>query len=120
MPDWFAQQLQAGSERDGFKEPVGPHPEQIRLLAYTALAAGCRGLAFSSDRFLADSHQGRDRLLACALLNLEFEMLEPMLAGADAEPEWVATSSPDVKAAVIRSPLGVLVVPIWQGAFSQY
>jgi hypothetical protein len=47
-------------------------------------------------------------------------MLEPLIAGADALPELMDTSSPDVKAAVIRSPLGVLVLPMWQGRFSQY
>ena len=36
-------------------EPIGPQPEQIRLLTYLGLAAGCRGLAFSSDRFLEDN-----------------------------------------------------------------
>ncbi len=73
----------------------------------------------SSDRFLADSHTGRDRLLACALANLELEMLEPLLAAAKGAPEWVDTSSPDVKAAVIHSPLGELVLPVWEGPFSQ-
>jgi hypothetical protein len=102
----------------GFTEPVGPQPEQIRLLTYTALAAGCRGLAFYSDRFLADSHQGRDRLLSCALLNQEMEMLEPLLADASTT-EWIDTSVPDIKAAVIRCAHGVLVLPMWQGTFAQ-
>src|SRR5438093_6532682 len=120
MPDWFAQQLQAGSERDGFKEPVGPHPEQIRLLAYTALAAGYRGLAFWSDRFLADSHQGKDRLLAMALLNQELTLLEGLLVNATQEPDWIGTSRGEVKAAVFRSAAGVLVLPIWIGPGSQF
>src|SRR5205807_413102 len=65
LTEWFAQILHQQSASAGFTEPVGPQPEQIRLLTYTALASGCRGLAFYSDRFLADSHQGRDRLLTC-------------------------------------------------------
>ena len=36
----------------GFQEPVGPLPEQIRLLTYTALGSGCKGLGSWSDRFL--------------------------------------------------------------------
>jgi hypothetical protein len=120
MPEALAQALYNRSADGSFDEPVGPQAEHIQLLTYTALAAGCRGLVFSSDRFLADSHQGRDRLLTCALLNLELEMLEPLIAGSDALPEWLDTSSPDVKAAVIRSPQGVLVLPMWQGPFSQY
>ena len=66
VPDWTSELLYHQDPRAEFKEPIGPQPEQIRLLAYTALASGCRGLAYGSDRFLADSHQGRDRLLCCA------------------------------------------------------
>ena len=40
-----------------------------------------------SDRFLADSHQGTDRLLELALLNQELRMLEPLLLDVDAELE---------------------------------
>jgi hypothetical protein len=120
LPDSISQTLYERPAAGSFNEPVGPQAEHVQLLSYTALAAGCRGLVYSSDRFLADSHSGRDRLLACALTNLELEMLEPLLAGADDLPEWADTSSDDVKAAVIRSPLGVLVVPIWQGVFTQF
>ena len=78
LPDWFM--TTAYEKTTGrFTEPIGPHPEQIRLLAYTAVGAGYRGLGYWSDRFLADSHMGRDRLLALALLNQEFRMLEPLL-----------------------------------------
>ena len=71
LPDWYTslvydRKSDAGGKAmtDGdYKDPIGPQPEQIRLLTYTALAAGCQGLGFWSDRFLADSHQGRDRLL---------------------------------------------------------
>src|SRR5207248_377087 len=45
-----------------FDLPLGPQPEQLRLLTYISIAAGCRGLGFWSDRFLANSHYGRDRL----------------------------------------------------------
>jgi hypothetical protein len=121
LPEWFSQILYEHSASTPFAEPVGPQPEQIRLLTYTALATGCRGLAFYSDRFLADSHQGRDRLLACALLNHEMEMLEPLLVSVKDPPEWIETSAPEVKAAVLRCPgQGVLVLPMWQGDFSQF
>ena len=66
LPDWYAELLYNQSAQAEFREPVGPQAEQIRLLAYTALSAGCRGLGYWSDRFLADSHQGRDRLLSSA------------------------------------------------------
>ena len=45
------------------------HARRTAYAAYTALGCGYRGLAFGSDRSLADSHTGRDRLLGFALLN---------------------------------------------------
>jgi hypothetical protein len=118
LPDWYTNLVYDRPSASGFNEPIGPQPEQIRLLTYTALAAGCRGLGFWSDRFLADSHQGRDRLLELALLNMELQMLEPMLNASDA-PSWIDTSERFVKAAVFRSDRGILVVPIWVGASAQ-
>ncbi|MBI3410293.1 MAG: hypothetical protein HY040_18295 [Planctomycetes bacterium] len=120
MPEWYTQILYEQNSLGTFKEPVGPQAEQIRLLAYTALAAGSRGLAFWSDRFLADSHQGRDRLLCCALLNQEIDMLEPLLLAADAPPQWIDTSVPDVKAAVFHTSKGILVLPMWIGRGAQF
>jgi hypothetical protein len=118
LPDWFmttAYQRTTGR----FTEPIGPQPEQIRLLAYTAVGAGYRGLGYWSDRFLADSHMGRDRLLTLALLNQEFRMLEPLLIAAK-DPQWIETSHPFVMAAVMRTDKAVLVLPIWMGPGSQF
>ena len=55
------------------------NPNFSGLLTYTALAAGYHGVAYWSDRFLADSTNGRERLLTLALLNLEMRLLEPFL-----------------------------------------
>jgi hypothetical protein len=120
LPDWYAGLVLGRDTVRGFDEPVGPQPEQLRLLTYTAVAAGCRGIGFWSDRFLADSHQGRDRLLTLALINQELDMLEPLLTTALANPAWIDTSDPEVKAAVLRSPRGVLVLPIWVGKGAQF
>lgn len=120
LPDWHADLLYNQAAQAEFKDPVGPQPEHIRLLTYTALASGCRGLAYSSDRFLADSHQGRDRLLSCALLNQEMDMLRDLLVTIEDPPQWIDTSVRDIKAAVMRCNQGVLVIPIWQGKFSQF
>jgi hypothetical protein len=117
LPDWF---LPLATEGQAPGSPLGPQPEQIRLLAYTALGCGYRGLGFWSDRFLADSHTGRDRLLALALLNQELQMLEPILVKATKEPTWIPTSRSEVLAAVIRIPGAVLVLPVWMGVGSQY
>lgn len=120
MPDWFTNLLYDRASSATFQEPIGPQPEQVRLLTYTALAAGSRGLGFWSDRFLADSHHGRDRLLCCALLNQELDMLEPFLVSSDEAPFWIDTSVADVKAAVLRTAKGILVLPIWQGKGAQF
>lgn len=120
LPDWHSELLYNQSAQTEFKDPVGPQPEQIRLLAYTALSSGCRGLAYWSDRFLADSHQGRDRLLCCALLNQEMDMIKDLLVTVEDPPQWIDTSVKDIKAAVMRCNQGVLVMPIWQGKFSQF
>jgi hypothetical protein len=126
LPDWF---MNVAYERTSgrFSEPIGPQPEQIRLLTYTAIGAGYRGLGFWSDRFLADSHMGRDRLLALALLNQELRMLEPLLVSAKGEPQWIQAEPvsigqmpPPVMAAVLRADKAVLLLPIWMGPGSQY
>jgi hypothetical protein len=119
-PDWYTTLVYDRSSKDSFDEPIGPQPEQIRLLTYTALGAGCRGLGFWSDRFLADNHQGRDRLLGVALLNQEIEMIEPLLVAADGPGQWIETGNPEVRAAVMRSPKSVLVLATWMGGLAQF
>jgi hypothetical protein len=119
LPDWYTTLVYDQPGSASFNEPIGPQPEQIRLLTYVALSAGCRGIAFWSDRFLADSHQGRDRLLCLALLNQELRMLEPLLVAME-PPIWIDTSIQDVKAAVLRTEKGVLVLPIWLGKGAQF
>ena len=63
-----------------FADPIGPHPEQVRLLAY--IAPGVPGAAGSGSGPTGSSptrHHGRDRLQGMALLNAEIDMLEPVL-----------------------------------------
>lgn len=124
MPDWYVALLTGRNEVDRFEDPIGPQPEQVRLLTYLSVAVGCRGLGFWSDRFLSESHHGRDRLLGLALLNAELDMLTPLLNGTRVaegpKVEWVPTTNPDVQAAVLRRKEGVLVIPIWMGSGSQY
>jgi len=119
LPDWYVRTAYHQDPAMAFQEPVGPHPEQIRLLTYIALGSGMRGLGYWSDKFLADSHSGRDRLLALALLNLEISLLEPLLVSAE-EPRWIDTSVPDVKAAVMRCDKHLLVLPVWLGNNTQF
>ncbi|MBY0229336.1 MAG: hypothetical protein K2W96_08670, partial [Gemmataceae bacterium] len=90
-PEWMMRLCHPEAGKAALKEPTGPTPEQVRLLAYASIAAGCRGLGFWSDRFLADAYQGRDRLLGLALLNQELKLLEKLLLEATGDPEWVET-----------------------------
>jgi hypothetical protein len=131
QPEWFTKQLASplrtvsaegkGEGLDAISRlaTLGPQPEQIRLLAYTAIGAGYRGLGFWSDKSLADPHAGRDRLLALARLNQELRLLEPILVEAK-EPEWINTNDPNFLAVVLRTRKAVLVLPIWMGKGAQF
>ena len=107
-------------QEEGFADPVGPQPEQVKLLAYLSLAAGCRGLGFWSDRYLADSHHGRDRLQQMALLNTELRLIEPVLLKVNQDPIELPTSHPEVRAFLLMGTKGALLLPIWVGSGSQY
>lgn len=121
VPDWYLARVLERAGTDAFAEPIGPHPEQVRLLAYISVAAGARGLGFWSDRFLADTHHGRGRLQGMAILNAELELLAPILnAATGTKPELLDTDHPQVKAALIRSKRGALLLPIWFGGGSQF
>ena len=121
LPEWYVTTVLGQKETDKIVDPVGPHPEQVRLLAYISVACGCRGLGFWSDRFLADSHHGRDRLQGMAILNAELEMLAPVLMAPRRDrPQWLDTNNPNVKAALIRTNRGALLLPIWLGKGSQF
>jgi hypothetical protein len=119
-PEWMAAQQAVSSKPGAVADPIGPNPEQIRLLTYLAIASGYRGLGFWSDRYLSASHQGQARLLELSILNAELEMLEPVLLAARENTQWVATNHPNVRAAIIRGEKHVLVLPVWMGPGSQY
>jgi hypothetical protein len=119
LPDWFLALAYGDESGGGLAAPAGPQPEQIQLMAFTAAGCGYRGLGFWSDRFLADSHNGKDRWLALAQVNQQLEMLEPfLLEGRD--PAWIDTSRAEVKAAVIRTKTAILVLPVWIGGGAQF
>lgn len=116
MPDWFLDLAYDGKPLPG--EPLGPQAEQLRLLTYVAVGSGYHGVAYWSDRFLADATTGRDRLLALALLNLELHLIEPLLLCAE-EPVWIDTPMPQVKAAILKTPRATVVLPMWIGDAAQ-
>ena len=121
LPEWYVEQVYGRKSLDRYPAPVGPHPEQIRLLTYIGLSAGCRGLGFWDDKFLAkDTHFGGDRLFELAILNAEIDMLKPVLAGSQDAINYVATSDPNVKAAIVTGTKEVLILPVWVGPGSQF
>lgn len=118
-PEAYARLVYGNGMEAPFAAPIGPQPEQIRLQAYAALAAGCRGLVYSSDRALSESAMGRDRMLQVALTNLELSLVEPFLAAGKA-PTPLKTSSPNVAAAVFGHERGKLVIAYWNHPQAQY
>jgi len=68
------------------RESAGWHPqvvepEQIRWQVYAALAAGYKGIGFWTHSSLDDDRPGTlERKLAISQLNMELEILEPLLA----------------------------------------
>lgn len=100
--------------------PSAAAEEQVRLLAYTAVVAGSRGLLFESDSPLdANDPDTRSRAAALELLNLELELLEPF-AAAGQYVTAVQGSEAEVQAALLRTERARLLVPIWSGRGSQY
>ena len=68
----------------GQAPPTVVGPEQIRLLVYTAISSGSRGLLFLSDSSLeAQDGETRQRVMTLQLLNLELETIEPWAAGGN-------------------------------------
>ena len=121
LPEWYVEQMYGQKQLDRYPVPIGPHPEQIRILTYLALSAGCRGLGFWDDKFLAkDTHFGKDRMLELAILNAEIDMLKPVLAGSQDAINYVPTSDPNVKAAIISASKEVLILPVWVGPGTQF
>lgn len=121
IPEWQVKLLYGKDSNEPVTDPLGPQPEQIRLLTYLAAASGCKGLGFWSDRFMADPRHGRERVLQMMILNQELEMIEELLNAVTGEIRWVKTSHPSVKVAILRTTgKGVLALPIWLGGGAQY
>jgi hypothetical protein len=104
----------------GAAPPLSVSPEQIRLLAYTAVAAGSRGLLFASDSPLdASDPDTRQRAMTLELLNLELDLLEPWAAaGSFVAP--AEASVHEVSGAVLRTEHSRLLLPLWSGPGSQF
>jgi hypothetical protein len=94
--------------------------EQIRLLAYSAVAAGSRGLLLLSDSPLtADDPDTRQRAMICELLNLELDLIEPWAAGGTYVTN-VEASEKEVTGAVLRADRSRLAIPLWYTSSAQF
>jgi hypothetical protein len=106
----------------GVEEPLPARfpCEQIRLLVYTSVTAGSRGLSFESYTSLAENDpETRIRAMTLELLNLELDLIEPWMAAGN----FVATvpgSEPGVLGALLQAERARILVPLWTEMGSQY
>jgi hypothetical protein len=111
--------LLTGVEKSKTIPDLGPEPAQIRLMSALALSAGYRGLGFWADQSLSEERLGKARRLELALINQQFNLLEPYLATMQ-DAVWIKTKDPRIHAAVLRCEGGFVVLPVWTQPGTQY
>jgi hypothetical protein len=85
-------------------------PESLSLAALSAVAAGTRGILFSSSRRIdGDDHETRLRAAAAREMNLRLAILEPW-AAAGRFAATAQSSSPEVQAVVMEAARARMVV----------
>ena len=95
-------------------------PEQIRLQAYQAIAAGARGLVFPSDQPLAiDTGPAALRTDAIKLLNMELKLLEPWIAAGQLVEEPPAADG-TTQISVLQTDRSKLVIVTQHAPAQQY
>lgn len=100
--------------------PTTMAAEQIRLMVYTAVTAGSRGLLFESQSPLsAEDADTRQRAMTLELLNLELDLIEPWLAGGNFVTT-VPASEASVVGGVLQAERARLLVPMWSAQGAQF
>jgi hypothetical protein len=100
--------------------PLAVSSEQIRLLAYIAVASGSRGLVFQSETPLdASDPETRDRAMALELLNLELQLVEPW-AAAGSPVAAAEGSERELAGNVLGTKRSRLLIPIWSAPGAQF
>ena len=90
-------------------------PESLSLASLAAVAAGARGILFSSSRRIdADDHESRIRAAAARVMNLRLRLLEPW-AAAGRFSTVVTASDPEVRGVVVEAARARMVVA-WREA----
>lgn len=104
-------------------EPVAEY-EQLRLLTQAAVAAGVRGLVFTSRSPLdASDAQTRARATILRLMNLELDLVQEWAAaGTRSDTVQAAAESSEmaITGAVLPSKHTRLLLPYWTGSGAQY
>ena len=105
------------------RDPRAKYPlpaDQLRLLAYLAVASGSRGLIFDShSRLDVPDPPTLARARMLELLNLEFDLLAPFAAMGSWMGE-TATSEDQLTTAMLGTPWAKLILPLWLGSGSQW
>ena len=95
-------------------------PDQLRLQAYSALAAGARGLLFASHAPLSiDTPTATQRTDTLKLLNYELRALEPWIAGGSIVEE-MSTADPHVRVSIWQTERSRLLLLTQHVAAQQY
>lgn len=104
----------------GYAPPLAVSPEQIRLLVYTAVASGSRGLVFLSETPLdAPDPETRQRAMTLELLNLELQLIEPWAAAGSFVDTNKSKNFPEVTSVLLRTDRASLLLPLWLSPRSQ-
>jgi len=95
--------------------------EQVRLLTYTALACGMRGICFEShSRLDASDPATQLRAASLELLNLELDLLEPWVTSGEFLATVTSPTEPDVSGAVLQTERSRLLIAMWSGRGGQF
>lgn len=94
--------------------------EQIKIQIYLALAAGVRGILFTSHTPLNNNDPETEfRRTALELANWELQLVEEWFADGHALPTLARSNHPLVNSSVIQAGRSRLLVPIWQEQHNQ-
>lgn len=125
-PAWATIQTEPPAARQrqsaaaGRKLPENVEPQQLRLLALSAIAGGARGLSFASrSRLDGEDAPSLQRAQALEMLNRQLELIEPWLAVAGhAAP--LRVEEPNVQAALFDTQRSQLILLTQIGPGSQH
>ena len=94
--------------------------EQIKMQVYLALAAGARGILFTSHTPLTGNDLETEfRRNALELANWELQLVEDWFSAGRVLPTLVRSNRSSVTSAVIQADRSRLLVPIWQDRHTQ-